>query len=216
MRPPTTGLALRPARTLRLLAACGVAGPALFTLAWIVLGLLRPGYDPVAQFISELAERGAPGAPPMIAAFLALGARTLAFSVGLHRGIAGGRGAPLGPALVAVFGACTIGSGLFRCDPGCGGASLSNTLHTAITHAGLGALVLATLLLPFRLARDGRWRDLRPYSWLTGLVATAIFASGFERFGGAGLGQRLFIGLLFLWLAVMAARLLRLARQAPA
>ena len=152
----------------------------------------------------------------MIAAFLALGALTLAFSAGLHRGIDGGRGSPLGPALVAVFGACTIGSGLFRCDPGCGGASLSNTLHTVITHAGLGALVLATLLLPFRLARDGRWRDLRPYSWLTGLGATAIFAAGFERFGGAGLGQRLFIGLLFLWLAVMAARLLRLARQAPA
>ncbi|NIJ13521.1 hypothetical protein FHU38_003865 [Saccharomonospora amisosensis] len=38
----------------------GVAGPALFTLIWLVEGVLRPGYDPMRNWISELAlsERG--------------------------------------------------------------------------------------------------------------------------------------------------------------
>lgn len=200
--------------TLRAAALCGIAGPLLFTLAWLLLGALEPGYDPTAQFISELAAHGASNALPMVAAFLALGALTIAFAPGLQRGIGNGPGVLLGPALVGLFGVCTIGSGLFRCAPGCDGDSFSNSAHTVITHIGLGALVAATLVLPFRLAVDARWRGLRAYSWLTGIAAAAIFFIGFARFGGAGLGQRLFIGLLFLWLAVMAARLLLLARPA--
>ena len=37
-----------------LLLAGGVAGPILFTLAFIVLGAIRPGYAPMRQFVSLL------------------------------------------------------------------------------------------------------------------------------------------------------------------
>jgi hypothetical membrane protein len=199
-----------------ILAACGVIAPLQFTLAWIILGRLRPGYDPRQQFISELAATDAPGAGPMIAAFLTLGFLTLAFTVGLRRALGDGAVALAGTALIALFGLGSVGSGLFRCDPGCGGASFANTAHTIITHLGLGALTLATLVLPVRFRRDRRWAGLRAYSWLTGSLAVAIFARGFAAFGGAGLGQRLFIALLFLWLAVVAARLFHLTSRPDA
>lgn len=196
---------------LRLLAACGVLAPLQFTLAWAVLGAARPGYDPRQQYVSELAATDAPNAVPMIAAFLALGLLTLAFAVGLRRTLGGGAVALGGTALVALFGLGSIGGGLFRCDPGCGGTSPANVAHTVSAHLGLGALVLATLVLPVRFGRDRRWAGLRAYSWLTGGIALAIFVRGFAAFGGVGLGQRLFLGTLFLWLAVVALRLLRLA-----
>lgn len=205
--------AARSKRTLRAPALCGMAGPLAFTLAWLVLGALRPGYDPLTQYISELAEVGGRYAPIMIAAFLLLGALTLAFAPGLHRGIGAGAGSPAGPLLVAIFGAGAIGSGLFRCDPGCAGVSLANRLHTLITYTGLGALTLATLVLPLRLSGDRDWRGYRWYSWLSGVAAIAIYLRGFETFVGDGLGQRLFIGVLFLWLGVMALRLYRLATE---
>lgn len=102
--------AARQERLLRALAACGMAGPLAFTPAWLVLGALQPGYDPATQFISKLAAVGAPYTPPMVTAFLLLGGPTLAFSCGLHRGIGGGAGSPLGPLLGRSPCPCTPGA----------------------------------------------------------------------------------------------------------
>ena len=192
----------------RLAACCGVAGPIMFTLAWIVLGAAWPGYDPRAHYISELAASDAPHAWAMVAAFLLLGVLVLVFARGLW-GVLG----TIVPALVGVFGAGSIGSGIARCDPGCGGASFANQAHTTITYCGLGALTLATLALPWVVGRDpspaaaGTRRGYRVYSALTGVLAAIIFVRGFEAFGGVGLGQRLFVSLLFVWLVVLAMRL---------
>jgi hypothetical membrane protein len=38
----------------------GVAAAGAFTLNWIILGILLPGYDPISQTISELGESGSP------------------------------------------------------------------------------------------------------------------------------------------------------------
>jgi len=51
----TTPAAQATPSATRWLALSAVAGPVLFDLAWIVLGLLRPGYSPVSQQISVLA-----------------------------------------------------------------------------------------------------------------------------------------------------------------
>lgn len=187
----------------------------MFTCAWIAFGLAWAEYNPRTSYISELAANGAPHTLPMVAAFLLLGALTLVFTLGLRRALGVGIPAVIASALVGLFSVATIGSGLARCDPGCGGASTSNQLHTLITYTGLGALVLATLVLPFAIAHDPRWRGFRPYSWLTGLLATAIFLRGFAAFGGEGLGQRLFVSLLFLWIVLVALRLQRLGPVQP-
>jgi hypothetical protein len=47
--------ALSTPQATRWLALGAVVGPVLFDLAWLVLGLLRPGYSPVSQQVSVLA-----------------------------------------------------------------------------------------------------------------------------------------------------------------
>ena len=48
---------MRSAAT-RILTAAGIAAPLLYAAAVIYCGAVRPGYNPVTQFMSELAERG--------------------------------------------------------------------------------------------------------------------------------------------------------------
>jgi hypothetical protein len=57
------------------LALGAVAGPVMFALAWVVLGLLRSGYSAISQPISALAI--GPNGTPMDAAFLADGILTM-------------------------------------------------------------------------------------------------------------------------------------------
>ena len=63
-----------------LLLAGGVAGPILFTLAFIVLGAIRPGYAPMRQFVSllSLSDDGW----TMTLTFLASGCLVIAGAVG--------------------------------------------------------------------------------------------------------------------------------------
>jgi hypothetical membrane protein len=206
---------IRATVAIRLGAWCGIAGPIGFTLAWLGLGAAWPDYDPRNRYISELAASDAPHGVAMVAAFVALGVLMLVFARVLRRALGTGAAA-LGVALlIYIFGGTSIVSGLARCDPGCGGSSLTNQTHTVSTHIGLGALVLATLLLPWATRPDRRWRTFGVYSWLTGLVATAIFALDFATFGGVGTGQRLFVSLLFLWLVLVARRIQRLGPVQP-
>src|SRR5438067_11261302 len=81
----------------RWLALGAVAGPALFTLAWFVLGFLSPGftlfgariapYSPVSQPISGLGL--GPTGPFMNAAFVLSGLLLLAGEIGIVQGIGG-------------------------------------------------------------------------------------------------------------------------------
>jgi len=82
-------------RATRWLSLGAVAGPLLFTLAWIVLGFLSPGYtawgtriapySPISQPISGLGL--GPTAPFMNAAFVLSGLLTLVGVVGIFQGI---------------------------------------------------------------------------------------------------------------------------------
>jgi hypothetical protein len=69
----------------RPLLACGlVAGP-LFTVAWIIEGVMRPTYNPLRHPISALA-LGDLGWT-QIANFIVTGLLTLAFAIGLRRAL---------------------------------------------------------------------------------------------------------------------------------
>jgi len=87
--------ALATPKAIRWLALGAVAGPVLFTLAWVVLGFLSPGYtawgtriapySPISQPISGLGL--GPTAPFMNAAFVLSGLLILVGVVGIFQGI---------------------------------------------------------------------------------------------------------------------------------
>src|SRR5215475_2148092 len=117
-RSPTTGnrdLALLPAdpvtvRLGRLAAWGGVAGPLLFTAAWVVSSL-RQGHPAAEVQLSGLAAQDARDPQIMIAGFVVLGACSAGFGAAL-RTVSPRRAA--GPWLVVAGGVAAVAAGAFR------------------------------------------------------------------------------------------------------
>jgi uncharacterized protein DUF998 len=204
-----------PAATgrLRLLAACGIAAPLVFTAAVLATSRVHPGYDQARTFISELGATGAPAAGVMnLAGFLAYGLLVAAFALAVHHGMRPSPGGRLGPALLAVYGVAYVAVALAPCEPGCQAAA-PPTLHHRM-HLLIGDLIVLTAVLgPFalyaRMVADPAWRSLAPATLLLpGLAWVAIEASGIGLAGAVR--QRLWLLLLFTWLVLMAVRLLRI------
>src|ERR1700733_3897583 len=166
---PDNGLVARRI-TFRAAAAAGVAGPAVFTGAWVVSSLRQAGHGATEVQISGLAAPDARDPWIMITGFLVLGGCAVAFGEALHEAIGGPA-----PRLVQGAGVLTVAAGLLRRDhlllePGA--VSWHNPAHDAVSALIYVDLVIAQALLARALARDGagkRWSR-----WLTAsAVATA-------------------------------------------
>jgi Protein of unknown function (DUF998) len=210
-------------RANRLLLACGVIGPPLFVIVFLLEGATRPGYSAWRHYVSQLS-LGA-GGWMQIANFLLCGLLSLCFARGLRRTLQGGTGATWGPLLLAVFGLGLIVAGIFVTDPALGyppGASprppglvTHATLHGRVH--GLAGLVVfssvaaACFVLARRFAGDPTWRGWAPYSVVTGVLVAVFFVASLATapLPGApsGLLQRLAIVLGWGWIALLAARL---------
>jgi hypothetical protein len=78
-------------RANRLLLACGVIGPPLFVMVFLVEGATRPGYSAWRHYVSQLSL--GEGGWMQIANFLLCGLTSLCFALGLRRTLQGGTGA---------------------------------------------------------------------------------------------------------------------------
>ncbi len=164
----------------RLLAICGIVGPILFIVVILVFGLLRPGYDPIRQYMSELGEIDAPNAIAFNMAAFLLGLMMIAFAFGLHRGISEGKGSKLVPILIAVSGVGWVGASIFRCDVGCLNESVTGTMHGLIGMFAVLPLLIAPLAILPRLKKDNRWQSYRPFSLIMGALAVPFFCVMFS------------------------------------
>src|SRR5215472_18966967 len=96
------------------LAGCGgIAGPLLFTAAWVVSSLRQAGHPAAEVQLSGLAAQDARDPQIMIAGFLVLGACSAGFGAAL-RTVATRRAA--GPWLVVAGGVAAVAAGVFRRD----------------------------------------------------------------------------------------------------
>lgn len=199
----------------RLMLAGGIAGPVLFSLAAIAFGVMRPGYDPVDQFISELGETGGPYAPLMnVIGFMGGGAVMLLFAIALWRSLPRSALTTIGSLLVGVFAVNVVGAGIWSCDAGCptSNRSAEQQLHDLVSVIAFPALILGTLTWSIWFLRRPDWRAFGIFSLLTGVSAigllVAMIASEATR-ESTGLFQRLFLLVLFVWMASLSYRLLR-------
>jgi hypothetical membrane protein len=235
---PTTAQA-RPAsagpgtRMTRLLLTAGVVGPLLFVIVLLVEGATRPGYSAWRQFGSELSLSSQGW--EQVANFLMCGLLCLGFAVGLRQALGHGRGAITGPVALAVFGTALIVAGIFTTDPGLGyppgvATPSAPTPHGAVhALAGLFAflsLTVACMALAWRFAGTPRERGWALYSAVTGVIAllSLVFSNvaanqiidGTQPNAPAGLLQRVGIVAGWVWIALLATRLLRMTRPAAA
>jgi Protein of unknown function (DUF998) len=219
---PPAGAAPGTARTKALLV-CGAGVGPLFVTVFLVLGALRPAYNPLRHSISTLA-LGEFGWIQRLN-FLVAGLLTLAFAVGLRRVLWPQQGSFWGPSLIGLWAVGLLGAGLFVTDPTAGyppgtpakipDPSLHGILHNLAAGLGFPALVAACVVLARRFAARGQ-RGWALYSAASGAVlfiSTVLASYGFPRAEGlgqfGGLFQRIAVVCGWGWLTVLAILLLR-------
>lgn len=197
----------------RLGAWAGILGPTLYVATWAVAGAVRPGYDPVRQAISELAEVGSATQPWMTAAFVLFGLTAFPFAATLRRALPGDT-RPI-VVTVVVCGLATMAAGLFPCTQGCpgpGGGSLTDDGHAVAAIVGYLTLMAAPGLTGVLLLRaDRSWRTFAIWSLAAAAVGSAAMLlwvlGAFGAAGGAG--QRAFNTLADVWWVTAAVVALR-------
>jgi hypothetical protein len=201
-------------------AACGLVGPAAFTLAWLTATRRQPTYSIANEHISGLAAPDAEVPHVMTAGFLVLGGCTVGFAAELERRLlAHGRSAGGGPALMAASGVALLAAGIFRRDrlsnypmPGETPAPQSwrNDVHdlSAVAAAGYGVAALGALAA--RVRGDPSFGDLGAPTALAALATAGLsawFATDVVR-PGNGIVQRASISIPLAVMARFAIRML--------
>jgi Protein of unknown function (DUF998) len=206
----------------RWLLSGGVIGPALLVVLCVIEGAIRPDYDPMRVFVSQLS-LGDQGWL-QIANFVVSGLLIVAFAVGLRRVVPSGRASRWGPILLGLVGLGLIVSGVFVTDPALGyppgtppGLTQNPSWHGSLHLLGalfvFGGLSITSFVFArrFQAQTDRRWAR---YSVATGIGMLAVFvAANLGASGVAGLGdiagalQRVAILIGFGWIAALAARL---------
>jgi uncharacterized membrane protein len=210
-----TTISTRPTvRIARWLALGAVVGPVLFTLAWIVLGAISPGYtawgvtfapySPIVQPISGLGL--GPTAPYMNAAFVLCGAFILVGVIGIFlsfreiSAIARWSCA----ALLAVSALGLAMDGVFTLE--------SFFLHFVGFGLGCGAAALGFFATGFALRRVPRYRGFGNVLLLAGPLTVALIILSQATFdqaaivagqGIAGLTERILVVEVLAWFAAL-------------
>ena len=214
-----------PSLSLRLLLACGIVGPLLFILMFLVEGATRPDYSPLRHPVSSLSI-GDLGWM-QIANFIITGALLIAFALGVRRALPSATWRAL---LLGLVGVGLIGSGIFVTDPLNGyppGTALVPTART--THGVLHDLfgIPVFLGLPItcvvfgRLFRRLGQRGWATYSILAGLAMFVVFIparAGFSQralAAFAGLFQHLSLIVGFTWIMLLAVHMMSMRIHDP-
>jgi len=201
------------------LLRCGVIAGPLYIIVGAIQVLIRPGFDVRYNVLSQMA-LGDLGWI-QTANFAVSGLLVLAGAIGIGRALRSGRGATWAPRLIGVYGAGLVGAAIFSADPGFGfppgtPAGMPATMSThALIHFALGGIAFfsiigACFVLGRRFAKSGE-RAWARYSALTGaffLVAFLGTASG-SGLVAFTLGLWVGIGLAWVWLSAVSARLIR-------
>lgn len=158
--------------TARVLALAGIAGPLLFTAAFILQGFLRPGYSHVAEPVSALAT--GPNGWIQDLNFLVWGPLMIAYAVGLHLGIRRSRYGLAGPALLVLSGIGLVVAGIFPARDATGAFSVGpgHLTGALLTFLGAGTGLIA---ISRRMTGDAQWRGAARYALACGIAIVVLF-----------------------------------------
>lgn len=200
---------------MRVRALAGVAGPVVFTAAWVASSLRQAGHGAVSIQLSGLAAADARDPWIMTTGFLVLGGCTAWFGQELARDPGG-----LAARFIQGAGVLTVAAGLLRRDHmelTSGPVSWHNEAHNAVSLVLYLDLVVAQLLLARRFAAAPSWRPWHRYLLASGIAtaaALAVFASGAAS-PGAGLLQRVAVTIPLAAMTAVAARLASQGSDGP-
>jgi hypothetical membrane protein len=177
------------------------------------LGVIQTGYDPVTQLISELGETGAPYAGIMHAGFIMTGLLMVLFSYSVSTLIGKSLPGAIGSGLIVLSGILFIAMGFFSCDAGCLPLTLPGMIHLQLGLIASVTAVAAAFLLGYSMRQSGRWNGYWQYSVMTGALVLLILPAFVFAGDSDGLVQRFMMGVIFLWIEVLAIRFFHVCRK---
>lgn len=196
---------------------CGVVGPIVWLSLIAGAGAMRPEFNPLVQYISELGERGSSTEFLMrYAAFGFNGVLYLCFAAALRATFRDGWLSAVAAALIGLDGVGRIGAGVFACDPGCAGVSSNQELHRLFATLGFLSGILAAVTWGIVLRRHKWLTSLAWYSVGSGIVTLVLLllmSWSNNPVNAPGLFEHLATGVLSLWVLVFAARLICAPQQ---
>lgn len=187
----------RAIRRRRAIAVCALAATGLELTVPIWAGLQTPGYNHLHQYISELAERGAPVGPWVsLGGFVPVGTLIVAFLLLLWPTLPRTRRTVFGVVASMGVGVGYIVAGLAPCDPGCPtGGSGSQRLHTLAGYYHYGGAIVGLALFRhvFRTSNFGvSWRSVTTCALVfaaagaVGMMFLPHWKGGFQRLAEFG------------------------------
>jgi hypothetical membrane protein len=199
------------------LATIVIACVTYYAVAVVALHVLRPEYDPVSRVTSNYVV--GPYGYLMTATFFAFAAALFVLSFGLSRVLAMPAQSRLGLALLVAAGLGVVVAGIFPTDvtPDDSPVTATGVVHILAALAAFVCVVVASLLVSKNVDRDPRWRAFRRPAFMLAIAILAGFAVFVvaQPLGGRGIGQRIFLGTVLLWIFFMAVHLRAAAKPGP-
>jgi Protein of unknown function (DUF998) len=160
---------------LPLAAWSGMIGSALFVGVFLLEGWIRPGYNPLTEYVSALS-LGARGWV-QIANFVLFGALLFGFTRAVAAEFPNGKASRWGLILLTIIASGYFFSGPFVMDPA-STPQAEATFHGTL-HGILGAIVF--LLMPItmfvfwrRFHSDPKWQFLQGWTLILGIICAAV------------------------------------------
>ena len=149
--------------------------PILYTIMWILGGILRSDYNHIRDDISSLFAVGVPRKRLFNAFIIASSILLFIFYLGLHWGINNGHGSFIGPLIFVVSGFLGVLIALFfPLDAGGEIVTFSGKGHLVLVVMS-GLLIIAGMVaLWFRLSSVSVWSDFALFSLISAIVSLML------------------------------------------
>ncbi len=153
----------------------GMIGPTLFVAVFLVEGWIRPGYNPLSEYVSALSLGGRGWI--QIANFVIFGVLLFGFSRAVVPEFPNGKSSRWGLILLTIIAFGYFFSGPFVMDPA--NTPLAETTFHGKMHGIFGAIVF--LLMPItifvfwrRFHSDPKWQFLQGWTLILGTICAAV------------------------------------------
>lgn len=200
----------------RLLLTCGIIAGPIYVIVGLAQILTREGFDMTRHPLSflSLGDYGW----VQITNFIVSGLLVIAAAIGLIRVAWSNKHGIAGPLLIAFYGVCTIGGGLFASDPSLGfppgtpdtypeTMSWHGLLHFIMGQFAFLSLIIATFVFArhFAVNHAPGWAT---FSTLTGVIYLAAIVALIAAAGMAWASIFLYIAVLlgWVWLSALTIR----------
>ena len=194
----------QPGATLALLTIVGLV---LYVILDVIAQLLPPHYNAISQAESDLAV--GPYGFVMTINFVVRGLLSLALVWALSRAASKSGLSRTGLVLLALWGIGALVLALFPTDLAGAKPTLHGIIHLFVALLAFICGAIGELLLALRFAKAEPWRSLRAPALVIAILAIILFVillmSAFPH--AYGLVERIFIGLVLLWMLVVALRM---------